>query len=86
LIERGADPFVQDRSHRMALHHAAANGKIAVLKILLSEYSTTHTKNGAVCLKDARKLGLDTNCRCVNSCISKILDVLPSFSESDSMS
>jgi hypothetical protein len=63
----------------MALHHAAANGKIAVLKILLSEDSRICTKNGAVCLKDARKLGLDSNCRCVNSGISKILDVLPSF-------
>ena len=67
LIEQGADPFIQDRSHRMALHHAAANGRSAVLKVLLSDSLKIQTANGAVCLKDARRQSLESNCRCVDS-------------------
>jgi len=58
LIEQGADPFKQDKSHRMALHHAAANGAVAVLKMMLNDSLKIQAPSGLVSLKDARKLGL----------------------------
>ncbi len=63
LIEQGADPFKQDKSYRMALHHAAANGAVAVLKMMLSDSLKIQAPSGLVSLKDARKLNLVTNCR-----------------------
>ncbi len=47
----------------MALHHAAANGAVAVLKMMLNDSLKIQAPSGLVSLKDARKLGLVTNCR-----------------------
>ena len=64
LIEQGADPFVQDRSHnRSAIHYAAAKGKSGSLKRLLSEHMCIHTDEGFVPLKDARIQDVSGNCR-----------------------
>ena len=47
----------------MALHHAAANGAVSVLKMMMSDSLKVQAPSGLVSLKDARKLNLVTNCR-----------------------
>lgn len=64
LIEQGADIYARDKSYRLALHHAAANGRGHVLKVLLDDSMRVATHDGHVALRNARRHGNSCNCRC----------------------
>ena len=65
LIEQGADPFVQDRLNRSAIHLAAMKGRTDSLRRLLDDNMRIHTQEGFVPLKMARIEDVSGNCRCI---------------------